>query len=200
MSDGKMVMTEQYTPTINKTELAPGIFVYRDVVPAYEQIIPYVEQVTAAGMVLWENKEIGGNSVDTMSFDYPTEFKDPNDHAILFDERMSLVLGGYLGFIENDFVVSNEITTKLAHDKMVLMKYGVDAEFALSANQDGGEIAVMYYLNDDYQGGSIHFPELGVTYEPKANEALVFPSASGFEYTIEKITSGTKYSLLSYLR
>jgi hypothetical protein len=195
-----MVMTEQYTPTINKTELAAGIVVYKDVVPSYEQIIPYVDQVTAAGMVLWQNKEIGGNSVDTMSFEYPTEFKDPNDHAILFDERMSLVLGGYLGFIENDFVVSNEITTKLAHDKMVLMRYGVDAEFALSENQDGGQVAVMYYLNDDYQGGSIHFPELGVTYEPKANEALIFTSASGFEYTIEKMTEGTKYSLLSYLR
>jgi hypothetical protein len=199
MSDGKMVMTEQYTPTINKTELAPGVFVYKDVVPSYEQIIPYVEMVVGANMAWWDNKEIGGNSVETMEFDYPTEFKDPNDPAILFHERLSLVLGGYLGFIENDFVTSNEITVKLAHDKMVLMKYGTDAEFALSENQDGGQVAAMYYLNDDYQGGSIHFPELGVTYEPKANEALVFPSASGFEYTIEKMTDGVKYSILSYL-
>ena len=193
-------MTEQYIPTINKTQLAPGVFVYKDVIPSYEQLVPYVEQVASSGMIPWERKEIGGNAVDTMSFDYPTEFKDPNDLAILFDERMSLVLGGYLGFVENDFVISNEITIKLVHDTMVLMKYGSDANFPLSRNQDGGQIAVMYYLNDDYQGGSIHFPELDITYKPKANEVLIFPAASGFEYTIEKVTDGTKYSILSYLR
>lgn len=200
VSDWKMVMTEQYTPTINKEKLASGIFVYKDVIPSYEQLVPYIEQVTASGMILWERKEIGGNAVDTMTFEYPTELKDSNDISVLFDERMSLVLGGFLGFVESDYLIFYKVIDELAHDKMVLMKYGEGSEFKLSNNQDGGKMAVMYYLNDDYEGGSIHFPEYDLTYQPKANEALIFPAESGYEYSIEKITNGTKYSVLSYLR
>lgn len=192
-------MTEQYTPTINKTELAPGLVLYKDVIPSYEQLVPYIEQVTASGMVLWETKEISGNSVETMVFDYPQELKDPNDHAILFDERMSLVLGGFFGFIESDYIQENNPGRQLLHDQMMLMSYGAGAEFPLSKD-NAGHLSIMYYLNDDYEGGTIEFPNLGITYEPKANEAIIFPAADGFEYTIEKMIHGTKYSVLTYLR
>lgn len=200
MSDWKMVMTQQYAPTINKTELAPGVVVYNEVIPSYEQLVPYIEQVTASGMILWEKKEIGGNAVDTMTFEYPTELKDPNDISVLFDERMSLVLGGFIGFAESDFISSRGLKNNFKHDRMMLMKYGEGAEFPISGKDNGDHISVMYYLNDDYQGGAIHFPNLGVTYQPKANDALIFPAADGFEYTIEKMTDGVKYSVLSYLR
>lgn len=193
-------MTEQFTPIINKTELAPGVFVYKDVIPAYEQIIPYTEQVTSSGMVPWERKEIRGNAVDTLTFEYPTDFKDPNDHAVLFDERLSIVFGGFFGYVEKDYLASNDIKKDFVHDRMVLMKYGTDADFSVSREDSNDSVSVMYYLNDDYQGGAIHFPELDLTYEPKANEVLIFPTAPGFEYTIEKITDGTKYSVLTYLR
>lgn len=186
---------------INKKELAPGLTVYSDVIPGYEQIIPYVEQVTGSGMIAWNKGEIGGNAVDTMLFDYPEEFKDPNDQGILFDQRMSLVFGGFLGIVENDYIQSNKIKKTYLHDKMMLMKYDDGAEFPLFGKNDAGDhISVMYYLNDDYEGGTIDFPTLGVSYRPNANEAIVFTAASGFEYTVEKMTSGTKYSLLTYLR
>jgi hypothetical protein len=199
MSDWKMVMAEQSVVQINKTELAPGVSVYSDVLPGYEQIIPYVEQVTASGMVLWEPKEIGGNTIDTMTFDYPEVLKDPNDHSILFNERISLVLGGFLGFVETDFITSNNIKSRLAHDKFMLMRYSSEAEFPKSKYTED-HLSVMYYLNDNYEGGSIEFPELGISYQPKANDALIFTSAPGFEYTVAKVTSGTKYSVLSYLK
>ena len=151
-------------------------------------------------MVLWESKEIGGNSVDTMMFDYPTAFKDPNDHSILFDERMSLVLAGFLGFVENDYVDSGKFNKKFEHDQLMLMKYSNSSRFPLSTKESGDHIMIMYYLNDDYEGGAIEFPGLDISYKPKANEALIFPGTDGFEYTVAEVTSGTKYAVISYLR
>lgn len=193
-------MTQQTTMQLNKTELAPKLFVYSDAIPGYDQIIPYVEQVTGTGMVLWEKAELSGNSVDTLLFDYPLELKDPNDQSILFDERMSLVLGGFLGFAEVDYVQQNSLSKKFVHDKFLLMKYGEGADFPISGKDDGDHLNVMYYLNDDYEGGAVEFPSLGITYQPKANEVLIFPASKGFEYTVGKMTSGTKYSVVSYLR
>jgi hypothetical protein len=199
MSDWKMVM-EQTTMQVKKTDLAPKVSVYSDVIMGHEQLIPYIEQVTGTGMILWEKAELSGNSVDTMLFDYPQQLKDPNDQSILFDERMSLVLGGFLGFPEVDYVQENESSRSFVHDKFLLMKYGEGAEFPISGKDDGGYLNVMYYLNDDYEGGAIEFPNLGITYQPRANEVLIFPASKGFEYTVAKMTSGTKYSVVTYLR
>lgn len=191
-------MTEQYTPTIDKTEIAPGVIVYKDAIPSYEQIIPYIEQVTSSGMVLWESKQIGDNLVDTMSFDYPKEFKDPNDHSILFNERMSLVLAGFLAYNEHDYLKQHGIGDTL-HHQLMLMRYDAGNDFPVSNRNEEKEISVMYYLNDDYEGGSVNFPELGISYQPKANELLVFPSTDNFNYSISSVTSGTKYSVVTYL-
>lgn len=198
MPDRKMVMTEQYTPTINKEEIAPGVVVYKDVVPSYEQIIPYIEQVTSSGMVLWENKQIGDNVVETMSLDYPKEFKDPNNPSILFSERMSLVFAGFLAYNERDYLDEQGYGDTL-HHQFMLMKYGAGNDFRVSDRNEEKEVSAMYYLNDDYEGGSVNFPELGISYQPKANELLLFPSTEKFNYSISAVTSGTKYSVVTYL-
>lgn len=193
-------MTQQTMVQVNKRELADGVFVYSDVIPGYEQLIPYIEQVTATGMIIWDKAELSGESVDTMTFDYPLELKDPNDQSILFDERMSLVLGGFLGFAEVDYIENSKSSKQYKHDKLVLMKYSEGSEFPVSGKEDGGHLNIMYYLNDDYEGGAIEFTNLGITYQPKANEVLIFPAQKGFEYTVSKLTSGTKYAVISYLR
>jgi len=191
-------MTEHYNPTIDKTEIAPGVTVYKNVIPSHGQLIPYIEQVTASGMVLWDNKQIGDNLVDTMSFDYPRGFKDPNDYSILFDERMSIVLAGFLAYSERDYLQQHGIGDT-QHHQLMLMRYGAGNDFPVSNRNEEKEISAMYYLNDDYEGGAVNFPELGISYQPKANELLLFPSTDNFNYSISSVTSGTKYAVVTYL-
>lgn len=199
MSDGKMVMSEEYTPTIDKEELAPGIVLYKNVIPGYEQLIPYIEQMTYAGMAEWTMEMISGNFVQTMSFPYPKEFKDPNDFSITFEERIALVTAGFLGFVEKDYIDSNGLPQKF-HDQIGLMRYSTGAEFPVSENADKNAVTTMYFLNDDYVGGEIEFPEIGLKYQPKANEALILPSVKNYEYSISKIEDGTKYAVITYIR
>jgi hypothetical protein len=54
-------------------------------------------------------------------------------------------------------------------------------------------ISVVLYLNDDYEGGEINFPEQGIQVKPKAGSIVVFPSKKPYFHESKPIISGTKY-------
>ncbi len=54
-------------------------------------------------------------------------------------------------------------------------------------------ISSVMYLNDNYVGGEIHFPNQGITIKPTAGSIVVFPSIPPFLHESKKIVSGTKY-------
>ena len=53
----------------------------------------------------------------------------------------------------------------------------------------------IYYVNDDYEGGEIYFPELEWSFKPKADTLLIFPSSSKYIHGVSKVTSGTRYTV-----
>lgn len=59
------------------------------------------------------------------------------------------------------------------------------------------EWSTVIYLNDDFEGGNIYFPNQNVVYAPKKYSAVFFPSA-GTEYVhgITTVTKGNRYTAL----
>lgn len=59
------------------------------------------------------------------------------------------------------------------------------------------EFSTIIYLNDDFEGGEIYFPNQDFVYKPKKYSAVFFPSA-GSEYIhgITTITKGDRYTAL----
>jgi len=56
-----------------------------------------------------------------------------------------------------------------------------------------GDFAVIYYINDNYEGGEINFPWHNLTVKPKANSFILFPSNE--HYLHEVLTnSADRYS------
>jgi hypothetical protein len=51
--------------------------------------------------------------------------------------------------------------------------------------------SVLFYLNDDYEGGEISFPDLDITIKPTAGSALVFPCTAN--HAALEVKSGEKY-------
>ena len=56
-----------------------------------------------------------------------------------------------------------------------------------------GDFAVIYYINDDYEGGEINFPWHNLTVKPKANSFITFPSNQHYLHEVLK-NSGNRYS------
>lgn len=58
-------------------------------------------------------------------------------------------------------------------------------------------ISVCVYLNDDYEGGELHFPRFDkLTIKPKAGDIVVFPSTYIYEHASQDMISGTKYAVV----
>lgn len=51
--------------------------------------------------------------------------------------------------------------------------------------------SVLFYLNDDYKGGEISFPDLDISIKPSAGSAIVFPCTA--THLAEMVEDGEKY-------
>jgi Rps23 Pro-64 3,4-dihydroxylase Tpa1-like proline 4-hydroxylase len=62
-----------------------------------------------------------------------------------------------------------------------------------SPNPTIENISAVLYLNDDYSGGEIAFPDHEVVIKPTAGSLIIFPSRPPFFHESREVTSGTKY-------
>ena len=56
-------------------------------------------------------------------------------------------------------------------------------------------ISVVAYLNDDYQGGELYFPNQNIKIKPEPGSIVVFPSIAPYFHASLPIVSGVKYMI-----
>ena len=54
----------------------------------------------------------------------------------------------------------------------------------------------LVYLNDDYEGGEIVFPEYDLVISPKAGEVVTFPTNAMYLHGVNQVKSGTRYNIV----
>jgi hypothetical protein len=83
-----------------------------------------------------------------------------------------------------------------------LLRYsgGENYKFHYDGNTDSKRsISVLIYLNDDYEGGEIEFPNFTIKIKPKAGTLILFPSNYAYGHIAHPVTSGTKYVIATWL-
>lgn len=60
-------------------------------------------------------------------------------------------------------------------------------------NGDDPNISVVLYLNDNYEGGEINFPNQNITIKPEAGSIVIFPSVEPYYHQSLPVVSGIKY-------
>jgi hypothetical protein len=54
--------------------------------------------------------------------------------------------------------------------------------------------SMIIYLNDDYEGGEINFPNHGVSVKPEPGSLIIFPSQEPYLHAVKKVISGERYT------
>ena len=71
-----------------------------------------------------------------------------------------------------------------------------DGEWRKIADRD---VSFLFYLNSEFGGGELEFPELGLTIKPKKGMMIAFPSYKEFEHKVHPVTWGHRYTLVSWV-
>jgi hypothetical protein len=56
------------------------------------------------------------------------------------------------------------------------------------------DVAGLFYINDNYEGGDLYFPEQNIQFKPKAGAAYFFPGDKNYIHGVTEITSGARYT------
>lgn len=59
--------------------------------------------------------------------------------------------------------------------------------------------SVLVYLNDDYYGGEIDFPKLGLALRPKAGSLIFFEGNEKTAHRVNEVMYGERHNLISFL-
>lgn len=57
--------------------------------------------------------------------------------------------------------------------------------------------SMLFYINDDYEGGELYFPALDLEYKPKAGDFITFPSYEKYTHGVRHVLSGSDRYVLA---
>lgn len=89
-----------------------------------------------------------------------------------------------------------------SREALRITKFSGPGEFFGSHSDDSfatpRTASMVYYPNDDYEGGELEFIHFGVKIKPKAGQLFMFPSGYSYEHKVHPIISGTRITVVSF--
>lgn len=103
----------------------------------------------------------------------------------------------------NPYAKKYDIQEQFFHEGYSLLRYRNGEEY--KGHYDGGTkinrvTSAILYLNNDYEGGELEFPNFGIKIKPEPGMLVLFPSNYAYRHIAHPVTSGTKYALVTWLR
>jgi alkylated DNA repair dioxygenase AlkB len=84
-----------------------------------------------------------------------------------------------------------------------LLKYTAGTGYARHTDDFYSEprvVSCSFCLNDEYTGGEFNMTDQGLSFKQKKGSALLFPSNFMYPHEVAKVTSGTRYSIVTWFR
>ena len=95
------------------------------------------------------------------------------------------------------------IKENMYHEHYSILKYREGEEY--KPHYDGGTdigrgISAICYLNSDYEGGELEFPNFDIKIKPQSGMLILFPSNYAYMHIAHPVLSGTKYNLVTWIK
>ena len=189
-------------------ELFPGVALYHNVITPDLDIINRLEDTIKDSNLrrTWKSGEVGYRDL-TRSYRDCLNIKIQKNNSFYktdydkkFDSIWDDVYGKQKPIVDN---YCEKYGIQMNYwEAMNFIKYQPGQHF--DEHSDHGysyvcTVSLVTYLNDDYEGGELYFPKIGIKIKPEAGDMLVFPSTYLFSHKAEPVISGTKYCIATML-
>lgn len=174
---------------------APGIHIYDNV---WDSGFDFIKKLDDEGKFVREDylydsegkeigKEVGKRGVSTWVKG------DMKDHDNEICDALEDVIDSYLWHYDLD---------PKSREWWRISKYTEGDYFGMHPDDSFGTprtVSIVYYPNDDYDGGELEFIHFGVKVKPKAKQLFIFPSSYIYEHKIHDIGSGKpRYTVVAF--
>jgi hypothetical protein len=181
-----------------KNVIGPGIVIYKNIFPESMNLVKRYENSIGSS---WSNATTNENSLSQgigrfcKDFIYnkdfmPKENVNWEELVVLYDEVMDKFKTCILDY-EKDYPVKVDF-----FESLNIIKYSPNNFFNYHSD-DGPDIrytvSCLGYINDDYEGGNLHFKFFDINYTPEMGDLAIFPSSYIYTHAAYPIKSGTKY-------
>lgn len=136
-------------------------------------------------------------SVDSQFTEFGNEEKEFTFFANFNDTTITEILNFY-GNRTLDFVKRHYDGPFKDYDetKTHLAKFEEGSEMHVHFDSTKpNDIATLIYINDNYEGGEIHFPDHDISIKPKAGDLLCFPDTPEFLHGVNKVSGSSRYTI-----
>ena len=120
-------------------------------------------------------------------FTFHAIFKDPNIESLL----------NFYGELVLKFVRENYQGPFQDYDNSKTHIARFDKGFGMHEHFDStkpNDIATLIYLNNDYSGGEIYFPDYDISIKPDEGDLVCFPDTPDFIHGVKPIKDGVRYT------
>jgi len=177
-------------------ELALGVRLYSNIELPCKQEVLCLDFASAKmeGVIKNNEFEVDYENRITYSIDIPYVNKDNNQFTDIFRRTFDPV--------EQDYMSLMNIAPR-SHNPYKVLKYEIGGKFENHIDDGGGNfrrVSTVYYLNDNYEGGELCFPQFDIELKPKAGDMIIFPSSYVYSHSVNPVISGTRFSIASWLK
>jgi alkylated DNA repair dioxygenase AlkB len=124
------------------------------------------------------------------------------------DKRYALIVATILNAINlcvADYSKSLNKDLGFLPNEVTIRKYFPPAQMGphIDCEEDDDEArltaSIVLYLNDDYVGGDLAFPEQDIKIKPEAGSLVIFPSVKPYFHASTPLVSGNKYMCPAFM-
>lgn len=136
------------------------------------------------GKDFWEDKNT--SVYDLPNFDLELIYSIENREREAFEEYAAL-----LGAVPSDYELTSFATVH---------RWDVGSDMYTHQDSYDGDTRIKFgfvlYLNDDYEGGGIHYPKYDLTIQPTTGLLVMHPG--DIMHGVNEVTAGTRYNMTAF--
>lgn len=195
----------------SKEQLAPGIWVYRNVIKKDIDVINRLNKIGESALedkdsrFLWTFGFVGYNEKMPSYRDCEDikvgEITHPNSKTEKLVADLWTDLKNHQSEAVDDYCGMYNVKMNY-WEVMNCIRYGKGQHFQEHADHGfsySATVSLVAYVNDDYEGGNLYFPKLNLDIKPQAGDLYIFPSTYLFSHRAMPVESGMKFSIVTML-
>lgn len=171
----------------------PGLHIYDNVWPESVDFFKKIEDPE-----YWKDSETTGN-VPWVREDYLNEDTGKKSTSCWIGSDNDIRAG--LEEVIDSYLYHWNLDPR-SRESMRITKFTGPGEFFGSHSDDSfatpRTVSMVYYPDDDYEGGELEFIHFGIKIKPKAGQLFIFPSGYSYEHKVYAVLKGTRTTMVSF--